>query len=813
MSEEKIAQNVTSDRNIFTATGDVHIYKSSLPLPPVEAEERRDLRILLKRVKTFWIEGVLEKSVHNMALIDLGKETQAEAVAHAWEQILELPNQSRQTLPPDKKISQIFDELDRSLLILGAPGSGKTITLLQLAHDLLNQAVSDETYSQAIPVIFNLSTWNKDVTLFDWLGVELVSKYQIPKRIGRQWLEHHRILPLLDGLDEVRSEHRNSCVEAINQFREEFGLAGLVVCSRTEEYISLSKRLTLNGAVRLQPLTLDQVYDYLDMAGSKLEALQKALQIDESLKTLATSPLMLGIMSLAYQDIPAKTLVNPSLSAETRRKHLFDTYVERMFKRKGHSDKPYSDAETKNQLSWLGQQMNRHNQAVFLIEQFQPDWLSSPLWRRSYIFISRLLIGLIIGLIVGVSFLVSFGLGISLGLESNYVPQFIRVARYPVGQIDFSDRWIVGLVFGLLGGLVLGLFDTWRLETRKDTTEQDKRVLLPLLLQTLIIVLVIAVSFAFTFGLKLWTVDVLIVLLSYSLCIGAIVILRGRTQSLSNDIQTVETLNWSWRRAIKFGGLIGVPLAVLFWALTNWVGFAEPSAIGLVFVLAGAIFGGLKTGIVEAKTTPNQGIRLSVRNSLFTGGIFGVVVSTVTILTMTLQGYEFSLEPLLWNSTVGVILGLVLGALAALWYGGLDVIQHYILYIILYFQGKIPFNYVKFLDYAADRIFLQKVGGGYIFIHRLLLDYFVALEPKTFQAIRKRTTMAWVTVGLFLVMICVIVIVFTTITLPQSRYAVHSFFIFEEVLELAEQGKIDEALRKITSVQESNNSFLMIRGS
>ncbi|MDJ0904037.1 MAG: hypothetical protein QNJ55_35140 [Xenococcus sp. MO_188.B8] len=33
-------------------------------------------------------------------------------------------------------------------------------------------------------------------------------------------------------------------------------------------------------------------------------------------------------------------------------------------------------------------------------------------------------------------------------------------------------------------------------------------------------------------------------------------------------------------------------------------------------------------------------------------------------------------------------------------------------------------NYARFLDYASDRIFLQKVGGGYIFIHRLLLEHF-----------------------------------------------------------------------------------------
>jgi hypothetical protein len=34
---------------------------------------------------------------------------------------------------------------------------------------------------------------------------------------------------------------------------------------------------------------------------------------------------------------------------------------------------------------------------------------------------------------------------------------------------------------------------------------------------------------------------------------------------------------------------------------------------------------------------------------------------------------------------------------------------------------------VDFLDYATECILLRKVGGGYIFIHRLLQDYFAAL--------------------------------------------------------------------------------------
>jgi hypothetical protein len=37
---------------------------------------------------------------------------------------------------------------------------------------------------------------------------------------------------------------------------------------------------------------------------------------------------------------------------------------------------------------------------------------------------------------------------------------------------------------------------------------------------------------------------------------------------------------------------------------------------------------------------------------------------------------------------------------------------------------------VRFLDHAAERILLRKVGGGYIFVHRMLLEYFANLEEE-----------------------------------------------------------------------------------
>ena len=72
------------------------------------------------------------------------------------------------------------------------------------------------------------------------------------------------------------------------------------------------------------------------------------------------------------------------------------------------------------------------------------------------------------------------------------------------------------------------------------------------------------------------------------------------------------------------------------------------------------------------------------------------------------------------------------GVMAGAWYGGIDVLQHYTLRFLLWWRGYLPWNTARFLDYATERIFLRKVGGGYIFIHRLLLEYFASLGRKWF---------------------------------------------------------------------------------
>src|SRR5207248_1363335 len=134
--------------------------------------------------------------------------------------------------------------------------------------------------------------------------------------------------------------------ETINEFAKDFGLSGLVVCSRSNEYLAATSRLRLNAAIGLQPLTSEQINLYVENAGDTLKALRATLQQDEILRNLAQTPLMLGVMSLAYQDIPIEYLSHQSSDIDDRRMHIFGRYVDRMFQRKGKVNQPYTKETT-----------------------------------------------------------------------------------------------------------------------------------------------------------------------------------------------------------------------------------------------------------------------------------------------------------------------------------------------------------------------------------------------------------------------------------------------------------------------------------
>ncbi|MEM9907533.1 MAG: protein kinase, partial [Cyanobacteria bacterium P01_D01_bin.44] len=195
----------------------------SSPSPPTALSQQsfRNRQALLNKVKRFWIQGVLENSLHGQVLLTLGMEERPDAIAPPWNITWSADGHPARLLPEGTSIIDIFDQIGegRTLLILGEPGSGKTTTMLMLARELHLRAQQD-SYIR-IPVVFNLSSWQGE-PISDWLIAELNSKYQVPKPIGLAWVNEQQLSLLLDGLDEVQQQRRSDCITALNAFYQNY---------------------------------------------------------------------------------------------------------------------------------------------------------------------------------------------------------------------------------------------------------------------------------------------------------------------------------------------------------------------------------------------------------------------------------------------------------------------------------------------------------------------------------------------------------------------------------------------------------------
>ena len=692
---------------------DARLY-TSIAIPPSE-EQMQQLGILLGRVKEFWIEGVFKKSLHNELLISLGKSSMADAVEPPCRNHLALPMQRQNVSLEDYEIGSIFDATGL-LLILGEPGSGKTTTLLELAAELIERALKDS--KERVPVVLNLSSWEKKQSISDWIILELSRNYRIPHNIGRVWLESDYILPLLDGLDEVESTLQSSCVSSINEFIDETQPSGLVVCCRLTEYRWLTEPLKLNGAICLEPLTPDEVDTYLEAAGSRLEALRETVKKDTELQELTKTPLMLSIMCLSYDGVDVSEL--ESSDAETvadRRDKIFNLYVEKMFRRKGDTIDQRSRDSIVKSLSWLARGMKKHSSSIFTLEGLQPSWLENRSQRVIYEITLAALVGVIFGLIFGQS-----------------------VANQLV-ESESSMPFSLGIGFAATAGIFL----CYRLPFPESSIYC---VLLGVLL---------------TPFLGLGVVELWLTCISFLILIG---LTNGLGVGRMSEIRMVESVSLQLNKfaraaftGVKLGLIIGLGVWSLFAVLSLIAGIEEftvsgfgsltdvllyqflPISLGVfaLFGTLGLVIGGitgaiksLSNRIVKEKTRPNQGILLSSKSavigSIHFGIVFGILFAIFILLIPKATGLYWAENEVSELFRLLFLVMIFFGLVGGLYRGGASIIKHIILRLILYLSGSVPLRLVKVFDRCSYLLLLKKVGGGYIFVHRLLLEYLANLE-------------------------------------------------------------------------------------
>ena len=205
-------------------------------------------------------------------------------------------------------------------------------------------------------------------------------------------------------------------------------------------------------------------------------------------------------------------------------------------------------------------------------------------------------------------------------------------------------------------------------------------------------------------------------------------------------LQPVEQLRWSWtgdvvrRRAKRDPGgtdqLLGkMGLDDAFMAGMVFIflfpgGFTLPlfwklTPMMLIWISA---HGYTDTNFVPAlraeRNLPNEGIRRSVRHALVSGLILAVLAGAYFMIWLWVLNV-----PLADVIYLGIVLALTYGLGRAYQLGGSACACYWTIRVRLRRRGHAPLRYQHFLHNAEQRILLRRVGSGFAFPHRRLLEH------------------------------------------------------------------------------------------
>ncbi|MBP0026920.1 hypothetical protein [Roseofilum sp. Guam] len=164
---------------------------------------------------------------------------------------------------------------------------------------------------------------------------------------------------------------------------------------------------------------------------------------------------------------------------------------------------------------------------------------------------------------------------------------------------------------------------------------------------------------------------------------------------------------------------VSILIASLISGVTTYksMGLIWAPILGLIW----AIIRGISSDFVY-RSKPNQGILESGKKAVI---LFPITLpATMLMFVFSYLGTGVSI-----NLTDVLIGGLGMSTFISLYFGGAACIQHLLLRVMLWQKGVIPWNYSRFLTYAAELRLLNQVGGRYRFLHDKLREHFVGSEP------------------------------------------------------------------------------------
>ncbi|GAA2686246.1 NACHT domain-containing protein [Streptomyces lunalinharesii] len=636
-----------------------------------------------------WRREEEQRQVHDPYPLPVRWRPVAEELTDHWANIRRLPpGEAHAPLELGGQLDAIVDVYRRipsgRLVVLGRSGSGKTILTVRFVLDHLKA----RGRADAVPVIFSIGSWDPTaITLRDWLAAQLRRDHPglaAPgpggTNLAEGLVETGRILPVLDGFDEIADGLRRPALEALNATT-----LPLLLTSRPSEYaaaVAETDVLTSAAAVELTDLTLDDLAAYLPRTARKargrsatgwepvLHALRERprSRAGTNLAAVLTTPLMVTLARAVYSDTPDG---DPAALLDTRHfatpeeleDHLLDNFVTTAYRprpehRPGSGPLRAWDPErARHWLGYLAQHLNR-------LDTPDLEWwrLGHGMRRTTRTLVTALVIGLTIALVDGV-----------------------------VGTLfdSLAYQLLDGLVAGLLTGLLFGIA-YWFLVAAKDTAVEP-----------------------------------------------SVVRMKLRSGERRTGRNPLRRLAIGGLCGLVFGVGYGFVRGILNGAVAH-VGLPDVVAgsvgDGVIYGLMFALAAGPALGLLTLFETPLD-IRTAVNpiSLLRTNGrtvatqlllwspAFGVLVGFGSMAVV----YPASavLGPLVWNLTAALKLGVISGLGGALGYafsltswGQWTVFSR----IWLPLTGRLPWSVVAFLEDAYRRGVLRQAGAVYQFRHARL---------------------------------------------------------------------------------------------
>lgn len=193
------------------------------------------------------------------------------------------------------------------LMIVGQPGSGKTMLLKSLALNYANEKWNIP--QQPIAIVLELNRLSDAKLTIEQQLVKALERDDFPNGVNfvEQGLKQGMIMLLFDGLDEVNSTDRPDVVRRLQDFIDTYDHCRVAITCRTQVY----KRefdVQVDQTVEVVEFNDQQIRKFLRPwkqsmnADKSVEQLLQALQDRPRIMELARNPLMLTIIAYLYTD-------------------------------------------------------------------------------------------------------------------------------------------------------------------------------------------------------------------------------------------------------------------------------------------------------------------------------------------------------------------------------------------------------------------------------------------------------------------------------------------------------------------------------